>query len=225
MKKFFTTIWILLVACLLCLIVNFLANEALIKNYNAGIYTENKLSVLGFSEPYIADYNKGNIQFKEGNYDEAMKAYQSALKHHPTHDRECMIRINLALTMITPLNVDEMTESDVKDTLKVLDEAREVLCEDGCAAEDGNGHNKAAQTLKNEIDQLEEELKNSQRSQSEDNSNDTDTEEEEEQNETDTQDVQKQLEEIQRQSNEERSQELSKSEDLGNFDFYDGKTW
>lgn len=226
MKKLFTTIWILLIACLLCLIVNFAANEALIKNYNAGIYNENKLSFLGFLEPYISDYNKGNIQFKKGNYDEAIKAYQTALENHPTHDRECMIRINLALAMVTPLNPDEMTDSDVDEALKILDEAREVLCADDCATEDGNGHNTDAQTLKEEIDRFEKELKNSQNSQSDGNSDDADTEEEEEkQDDTNRQDIQKQLEEIQKQSNEERSQELSNTENLGNFDFYDGQTW
>ena len=227
MKKLFTTIWILLIPCLLCLIVNFSTNEALIKDYNTGIYNENNLSFLGFTEPYIADYNEGNIQFKKGNYDAAIEAYQTALKQHPTHDRECMIRINLALAMVTPLNPDEITESDIEDALKVLDNAREILCADGCAAEDGNGHNQDAQTLKEEIDQFEEELKNRQSGQSDDGSDDNNTEEEEEekQDESNKQDVQKQLEEIQRQSNEERSQELSKTEDLGNYDFYDGQTW
>lgn len=227
MKKLFTTIWIFLIACLLCLVVNNSANEVLIKDYKKGIYTENKLSFLGFLEPYISYYNEGNIQYQKKEYDAAIKSYQNALEHHPGHDRECMIRINLALAMVTPLDPDEMTDSDIADAIKVLEEARQVLYAHGCATENGNGHNKDAQTLKEDIDRFEEELKQKQEYQSENDmeSNESEPEENQEQNVKNEQDIQKQLEEIQKQSNEERNAELSETENIGNFDFYDGQTW
>lgn len=227
MKKLFTTIWILLIAFLLCLVVNFSANEVLIKDYNAGIYTENKLSSLGFLEPYISYYNEGNIWYQKGNYDAAIEAYQNALERNPNHHRECMIRINLVLAMVAPLNPDEMTNSDIADAIKILEDARQILYVHGCATEDGNGHNEDAQTLKEDIDRFEEELKQMQENSFENDTEDDESEakENQEQNAENEQDIQKQLEEIQKQSNEERNAELSEAENLGDFDFYDGQTW
>lgn len=225
MKKLFTTVWILLIGCFLCLIINFSANEMFIKNYNAGNYTENKLEVLGFYEPYISYYNKGNVYFKKGDYDAAAKAYKNALAKHPSHSKECMIRINLALAMVTPIDPSELTESEIDDTIQLLEDAKQVLYDHGCAAEDGNGHNKDAQTLKEDIDRFEEELKQRQEDQSETNSDDNNTEDTSEQDEQKEQDIQEQLEEIQKQSNEERSQGLSENENVGNFDFYTGAKW
>lgn len=225
MQKLFTTIWILLIACLLCLIVNFTANEAMIKNYNAGIFTENKLALPGFSESYISYYNEGNVYYRKGDFNAAIEAYQNALERHPSQYKECMIRINLALAMVTPMDPAEMTDSDIADAIQILEDAKQILCADGCAAENGNGHNKDAQTLKEDIDRFEEELKKRQENQSESSTDDKESEQKPEQNAEDVQDIQKQLEEIQKQSNEERNQNLSEIEHLDNFDFYDGETW
>lgn len=227
MKKLFTTIWVLLIAFLLCLVVNFSANEALIKDYNAGIYTENKLAPLGFLEPYISYYNEGNVWYQKGDYDAAIESYQKALERQPGHYKECMIRINLALAMVTPLNPDEMTNSDIADAMNILEDARQILYAHGCATEDGNGHNEDAQTLKEDIDRFEEELKQMQENTFENDIEDDESEggESQEQNVENQQDIQKQLEEIQKQGNEERNSALSEVEDLGDFDFYEGQTW
>lgn len=225
MKKLFTTVWILLTGCFLFLIVNYSANEIMIKNYNAGNYTENKLSSLGFFEPYIADYNKGNVYYKKGDYDAAIEAYKIALDKHPDEPKDCMIRINLALAMVTPIDASKITENEIEDTIRILKDAKKILCSNGCALEKGNGHNKDAQTLKEDIDRFIDELKQKQEEQSEDDSDNSQSEQTEKPDEETEQNIQKQLEELQKQNNEERSQGLSNNENLGNFDFYEGVRW
>ena len=65
MKRVGIVMWSLLFLCFLCLLANDRANETMIKKYENGEYTENKLSVLGFVEPYISHYNRGNILYKK----------------------------------------------------------------------------------------------------------------------------------------------------------------
>lgn len=225
MKKIFTSIWLLLIGCLLCLIVNFSANQAWIKEYHAGNFTENKLSFLGFFEPYISYYNKGNVYYQNGDYDAAIMAYQDALERHPSHDRECLIRINLVLAMVTPIDPDEIPDSQLADTIKLLEDAKEILYAHGCATEDGNGHNKDAQTLKEDIDRFEEELKERQENQTKEVTTEDDSQEKEEENTENQQDIERQLKEIQNQSTQERNQELLETETLEDFELYDGQTW
>lgn len=225
MKKIFTTAWILLIGCFLCLIINFQTNEAMIKNYNEGIYTQNALSFLGFLEPYIGDYNKGNVYYKNGDYDQAIEAYKCALEKHPDKHRECLIRINLVLAMVTPLAPSSISESEVTDTIRLLEDAKEILYAHGCATEDGKGHNKDAQTLKEDIDRLIEELKQMQDGQSEDGTDDNDPQQTSKPDEKPAQDIEQQLEELQKQSTEERSRGLSDNENIGNFEFYTGAKW
>lgn len=227
MKKICATVWVLLLCCLICLLTNFFANEAFIKNYEAGTYKENKLSGLGFLEPYISYYNEGNLFYQTGNYEEAIEAYQIALSHHPSEQRECKIRINLVLSMIAPIDVSKLTDEDLDQVITTLEEAKEILCVHSCATEDGNGHNKDAQTLKEDIDRLLEELKERQESNSNDSdtTKDDDTDSEDEQSLETEDEIQEQLKEIQRQGNEERNQALSEAEEFGNFDFYTGQSW
>lgn len=227
MKKLCTTIWILLLCCLVCLLINFFANERFVKNYEAGTYKENKLSALGFWEPYIFYYNEGNLCYQKGNYEEAIKAYQTALSRYPSKERECNIRINLALSMIAPMDSSQLTGQELEQAIVTLKEAKEILCKQGCAAEDGNGHNKEAQTLKEDIDRFLEELKNKQDANSKDpdKSDDPKKDTESEQPLKDKENIEEQLKDIQRQSNEERNQALSAIEELTDFDFYTGRNW
>lgn len=225
MKRLLTTVWILLMGCFLCLIVNFSVNETLIKEYNTGNFIENKLAFLGFFEPNIADYNNGNVYYQKGNYDAAITAYQDALKHHSGHPKECMIRINLVLAMVTPIDPAEIIDSQIEDTMELLEDAKQILCVHGCAAEDGSGHNKEAQKLKEDIDRFEEELKEMQETQQEDDTQENESEQTTKQDDENKEDIRQQLKEIQRQSSEERNKELSENENLENFDYYDGQTW
>jgi len=227
MKKVCTTIWGLLICCLVCLVTNFFANEIFVKNYEAGTYKENKLSALGFWEPYIAYYNEGNLCYQKGNYETAIQAYETALSRYPSKQRECNIRINLALSMIAPIDSSQLTGQELEQAIATLEEAKEILCEQGCAAEDGNGHSKDAQTLKEDIDRFLEKLKNKQNAESK-NSNksndpkkDTDNEQPLENKDT----IEEQLKDIQRQSNEERNQSLSETDEFANYEFYMGQNW
>ena len=225
MKKIFTTLWFFLIACFLCLIINFLTNELMIKDYKAGNYTENKLAFLGFLEPYISCYNKGNAAYKQGDYDAAIEAYQNALEKHPSEQRECLIRINLVLSMVAPIDPAELTADEIAETIQLLEDAKQILYAHGCAAEDGTGHNQDAQTLKEDIDRFEEELKQMLTSRPENDTSSTEPEQTSEPEEANSQDIQKQLEEIQKQSQEERTEGLSEIEKMENFDFYQGQKW
>lgn len=225
MKKLLTTLWILLIACFLCLIINFSANEMMIKDYNSGNYTENKLAFLGFLEPYISYYNKGNVSYKQGNYNAAIEAYQTALEKHPSEQRECMIRINLVLSMVAPIDPAELTADQIAETIQLLEDAKQILYTHGCATEDGHGHNQDAQQLKEDIDRFEEELKQMQAGQPENDTNSTEPEQTSEPDDENSQDIQKQFEELQKQSQEERTEGLSEIEKLENFDFYQGQKW
>lgn len=226
MKRVQIIIWIFLFSCFLCLLVNYIANEMIIKKYENSEYIENKLSVLGFTEPYISHYNRGNIFYKNDNYDEAIKEYEKALQLNPPYDRECKIRINLALAMVVPIDLDKITEEDVDEVLETLEKAKNVLYEHGCAISGGSGHNEDAQTLKEEIDKLEEELKNRMDYKSEPGEpKDTDEKKKKEGSVENEQEKKKQLQEIQKKGTEERNSQLTQTEYLDDFEYYDGVTW
>lgn len=226
MKRVRIIIGIFLFFNFLCLLINYIANEMMIKKYEENEYAENKISVLGFTEPYIAHYNRGNILYKKDNYDEAVKEYEKALYLNPSHDRECKIRINLALAMVVPIDLESITQKNVDEVLETLEKAKNVLYEHGCALSYGNGHNKDAQTLKEEIDKLEEELKNRMDYKSNpDKLKDTDEKKKKGGSVENEQEKKKQLQEIQKKGTEERNTQLPQTEYMDDFDFYDGVTW
>lgn len=217
MRKFLTAVWMLCIVSFLYVVVNYTANEIMIKNAKEGKDTENKLSFLGFYEPCVSDYNAGNLQYQKGNYEEAIAYYQSALEQNPTKKKECKIRINLALSMIATLDTEEMTESEIEDAISLLEDAKVILCTNGCAREDGRGHDETAQTLKEEIDRLIEELKEKQESKQENKKDDKPEEETKKQEEEIKEDIESQLKERQRQGNKERTENLNDLEELWNF--------
>ena len=226
MKKMCTAIWGLLLCFLLCLAINFFANETFVKHYKEGTYKENNLSVLGFLEPHISYYNKGNVYYQKGQYEDAIACYENALSRHPSKEQECDIRINLALSMIAPIDSSQLDEQELERAIATLKDAKEILCKNGCASENGDGHNKDAQTLKEDIDRFLNELKNQQNSSSKssdksDQNNKKNKEEPLENKDS----IEEQLKEIQKQTNKEREQSMSDLEELSNFEFYDGQNW
>ena len=188
------------------LFVTFVSNEKIISNYKSGIYDINaqkKMLLFNFVEPYIAHYNYGNILYKNSDFDGAIKEYNKALKLFPTEEKECDIRINLALAMLA--NIDEKSEADEK--IEKLLEARKKLCEVGCANEnDSYGHNETAEELKSEIDELIEKLK--QTTDSEEKESDEKEDKQEEQIEQKIDKIQEQLEQIQRDAQQARDENL-----------------
>lgn len=161
-KRVVVGIWVLLVIFMGVLLLSFYSNRKMIKDYKKDKFEFNQLGFLGFTEPYINPYNRGNIFYALGDYDRAIAEYETALSYNPPEPADCMIRVNYALALLAPIDADNITDENLDIVLDILDEARDVLCEDGCANDEGTGHDDAAQKLKDEIDEFEEELLNQQ---------------------------------------------------------------
>ena len=66
---------------------------------------------------------------------------------------ECKSRINYALSITTPITKESVTPKNIDESIERLEEARSILVQHDCAhMYDSDGHNKKAQTLKEEID-------------------------------------------------------------------------
>lgn len=162
-KRVLNIFCILAFICLGAVTLNYVANENVIAKYNDHKYQINNLTILGVTEPYIIHYNNGNVYYAKGQYDKAIEEYKIALSYDVPEKRECDIRVNLALAMVTPLDIDGIsTRDELNDVLDVLYDAVDVLCEKGCAGVSKKGHDKEAQKLKNEIEDLIEQLENAQ---------------------------------------------------------------
>ena len=208
----------------------YLVNEKFISLYENGEYEEENiesLSLLNINEPYIYYYNLGNVYYKNDDFDNAIESYERALELHPTKEKECDIRINLALAKLEKIDDDYNQEENIDKTLDILDEAREVLLEKDCATEDGDGHNSEAQELKEDIDDFEEELKKNKK---EENDKDSDKDKDEEQQDNYTEDAKEKLLEKKKQTYENRLDGMETVNsimdwDNSGYDYYDGKTW
>ena len=158
-KKIAIAVWIITAFFFGILLVNYIANKNLIKRYGQGIYQPNEYGALGFTQPYIDNYNRGNVYYQLGAYQEAKEEYLKALSKNPDDPYDCKIRVNYALAYVTPIKIDELNESNYKAALKDIEEAKKILLEKGCATEDDDGHYYAAQKLYNELNQMEQEIK------------------------------------------------------------------
>ena len=157
MKKILAVFGTLCAIFLLVLLVNYVSNENMIKKYNRGIYEGNDLDWLGFTQPYIAPFNQGDLYYKQGFYDQAIEQYQKALKKHPTRKAICDIRVNWALALTVPLDTESKDIQILDENIRVIQEAKDILLEDGCAnADHESGHDKEAQELYNILDQLQQ---------------------------------------------------------------------
>lgn len=78
-------------------------------------------------------------------------------KHLP-EEKECAIRINLALAMIGTMDEDYEAPQHVDTSLEILRRARDILLEKDCATESGDGHSETAEQLKEEIEAWMEQL-------------------------------------------------------------------
>ena len=127
---------------------------------------ESLFSRFDFPGRYVVWYNLGNYYYENGEYKDAEEAYLKAIECGIPYEKECPVRINLALSMMAQLSDDEWDaffdcngsgtlDAEARTVEKTLKDARDVLTADGCAhADDENGHSKEAQTLKDEIDEL-----------------------------------------------------------------------
>ena len=120
--------------------------------------------------------------------------------------------------------------------IDILEGAKDILIENDCAhRDDEDGHYEDAQTLKDEIDAFEEQLRkqteeqdqkgdqdpNDQKDQGSDDENEEDTQEP--QSSDKESEIRKQLDAIQGDSLEQRNQEMDAYETYKNY--YGGRTW
>lgn len=177
---------------------------------------------------YIFIYNKGNKLYERFDYPGAIEAYQDALNANPPHFKECSVRVNLALAMIYNMGEDFAAPENIENSINTLLEARDILLEDGCASDDGDGHSKPAQQLKEEIDKLLEQLQEQQGGSNESEENNSGAQGEEPPIDEETeQQIQDELQNIQNTANEEREEAQQWQEELEaemNFD-YDINIW
>ena len=138
--------------------------EALKGNYHPVI--EYVLKIINFPDGYVTWYNLGNYNFANGRYKQAEYDYYRAIMCDIPYGKECPVKVNLALSTINQISKEEWDaflndegseEMDVR--AKIVEDklitARSILIEDGCAHEnDEDGHDKNAQILKDEIDEL-----------------------------------------------------------------------
>ena len=138
--------------------------EALKSNYHPVI--EYVLKIINFPDGYVTWYNLGNYNFAKGNYKQAEYDYYRAITSGIPYGKECPVKVNLALSTINQISEEEWdaffsdeasegTDLQAKAAEDKLITAKSVLIEDGCAHEnDEDGHDKNAQILKDEIDEL-----------------------------------------------------------------------
>lgn len=227
---------IYVVVLLICgkLAFNYIYNAVVIHRYQQSDNSINMNPLLAFnwSEPYIAYYNQGNISYKEDSFVDAIASYEKALELNPPKKKECSIRINLALAMLGTMPEDYSASENVDTSLQILKEAREVLLEKECATENGDGHSKTAEQLKEEIEALIKQLEqqSAMSEETEENEENEETEEEKKQKEEEDafeEDVKKKLQENQSKANQERKESLDYYEDFDkeyNFDI-EGGIW
>lgn len=233
-KKIFIGIYAILVLICATIIFNFIYNALIVFQYNRGDYSGSvrAIQVANWTQPYIAYYNEGNLEYQKGNYQNAMDYYNKALKYDMPEEKECSVRINIALTWVASTGDNYAAPENVEYSLQALYQARAVLLNEDCATEDGTGHSADAQKLKDEIDEIIKELEE-QQSSSEEKDSEQDGEEsnKEQENQEDSdafeEDVKKAIEEKKAKANKERQEGLQYYEEIEqdyNFDS-DGMIW
>lgn len=221
---------------LLKFVFTYMYNEWVITRYDEEDYSENfsLLEMMNFTEQYIVYYNNGNVSYQLHNYDDAIQYYEQALEKDPPEGKECPIRINLALAKLGLLDKDCFSEKKIENTIALLQDCLHILSEDGCATDDGNGHDNRAQRLYDEIKELlqqaEEEQQKQQQQQQNDPSDQSESSDESESNQQNSdqqgsdesnnmdQDqqrqsqIQSQMESMMQQANQNRQNERRKNE-------------
>ena len=146
------------------ILIRSIVNAVFLYSYDRGSYqtvAEYTVDSIAVGENYVIPYNLGNAEYQKRNYDKAIPYYVEALsKKLPETEAECMIRVNLALSICHTIDFDglDVTDTDaVLEAVSVLLEARYVLTENGCASEpvgSSDGHYENADKLRKDIDDM-----------------------------------------------------------------------
>lgn len=147
-------------------------NEWVISKYCEEDYSENfsLLEVGNLTEKYIVHFNNGNIRYRLYDYEMAIEEYEKALALNPPEGKECSIRVNLALAKLGLLEPEWLAKENIEQSIEILKECLEILSEDDCANEDGDGHDEEAQQLYNEILEMLQQAEQEQQEQQEEES-------------------------------------------------------
>ncbi len=233
-KNILFAIYIILILILLKFVCNILVNNKLINKYNNGEYSENlakSLFFLNIQQPYIADYNYGNVLYQNEKYEEAIKEYEKALKKKMPEKKECDVRINYALAICKTVQVDEDDEQSINEAIKKYESAIDVLLEKGCASEDGKtGHNSKSEQLKKDIEEEIERLKELLEKDDEDEKDDKDNkdkkdEKNENKTEKEIQNIEVQIQKIKDESTKEQRNSENRYKDYNNDFLGLDKNW
>ena len=159
-KKIIACVYIVLLLVASRLAFTYIYNEYVINKYDDGELDINMkpVTMCNWLQPYIAHYNLGNIHYQNGDYEKAIEEYKLAMKKEPKSSHKCDIRVNIALAAIKTLPEDYSSQENIENTIKVLEEAKKVLIEAGCAKKDEDGHDEEATKLREEIDDILDEL-------------------------------------------------------------------
>lgn len=218
-KKVLIIIYVILILITLKLFYNILIDNVLISNYNNGKYLENQtklLTFLNFSQPYIANYNYGNVLYKNGEYEQAIEKYKKALKGIVPKDKECNIRINYALAICKTVSVNEKDQNSINKAIEKYESAIQILTEKGCAdKDDNNGHNKKAEQLKEDIQKEIDRLKNLQ----EHDSNGNKDNDEENKTEENVDTIEEKIQKVKEDATKDQRQTENDYKNFGNFDY------
>lgn len=241
-KRIVAIIGIVSVLAFAALLVNYICGERMIDRYNKRIFESSTVNAyLGFTQPYIYHYNKGDIYYSQGDYKGAENEFENALKWETGMPEDCEMRINYALSIVKQIDPQTVTKDNLDEAIDRLEEAKTALLKNGCAHdEDENGHNSDAQTLKDEIDKFEEKLRqqvdesqpddqdknDDNKDKDKDSKKDSD-EKKDDSTEADKNDqIKKQLQDIQNEGLEQRNQDMDSYEAYKDgYSFYDGQTW
>ena len=163
------------------LIVRIVQNHDYVVAYaNDDYLTEKEEGLLKLNAPesYLPYYNLGNAAFQNMDYNSAIGYFTQALSLFPMGQKECDVRVNLALSMCYSIDFDKISSQESIDSaLLILYRAKDILLENNWATENGEDYrDEDAQQLKEDIDKMIEKLKESG-----DDSNDQDDQEEQKQ--------------------------------------------
>ena len=158
-----------LVLCILAAVsaglysIRYARNEQFIQEYESGSYDtagEESLMKRGTFDSYVPYYNVANARYQEGRFEEAAGLYRQALEKGCPADRECAVRINLAMSLCQQIDFDALdTAQQIREAISQLEAARSVLIEGGFAAEeDDSGTSQEAEELKRDIENKIREL-------------------------------------------------------------------